>query len=473
MTDPAPGAPWARRATVTGVVAVVLVIAGLVAALWRPWAPSLPPVATDLDRLAPELATAIARYRAPRRMLALGLELLAVAVPVALVLTAGGRRLLRLAAGRDHAGWRGPARGALVAVVVVGLGRLLALPAVAWAGLVQDGAWGVRTAPAAAWWGRVATGIGIELVVMALLGAAVVWLLRRRPRAWVGDVVVLGVLGVAVATVVWPAVVLPLTTPVEPLGDGPQAAAVRRTLDDAGLGDLPVAVQVRSDRDVRSNAVVHGLGPTRRVVIDDTLLARPVDEVVAVVAHELAHQQHRDVERAVLASAVLVALLAVAVHRVWADPSRRRRLLGDDVPAAPHDPRVVAVALAVAAVVGLAAEPVALWHSRRVEAAADAAAFRNGAEPATTVRLQRRLAIDNLGAMAVPTWERLAWWSHPTPAARIRAAVARAERTGEPLPDLATLVAEEASDPPAWWPPPGRAPQTSDRASTVPGPGSS
>lgn len=455
MTASGPDAPGSPRASLTGVLAVGLVVAGVVAALWRPWAPTLPPVVTDLDRLAPDVAAAIARYRAPRRVLVVVLELVAVAVPVALVLTAGGRRVLARVAGRDHAGWRGPLRGGLVAIVVVGTGRLLALPVVAWAGLVQDGTWGVRTAPAAAWWGRVATGIAIELGVMAMLGAAVVWLLRRRPRRWVGDAVVLGVLGVAIATVVWPAVVLPLTTPVEPLGPGPQAAAVRATLDAAGFDDLPVAVQVRSDRDLRSNAVVHGLGPTRRVVIDDTLLARPVDEVVAVVAHELAHQQHRDVERAVVASGILVAVLAVAVHRVWATSDRRRRLLGSGDPVVPHDPRVVAVALAVAAVVGLVAEPVALWHSRRVEAAADAAAFRNGADPATTVRLQRRLAIDNLGAMDVPTWERVAWWSHPTPARRIDAAVARAERTSTPLPDLATLLAEEADDLPGWWPPPG------------------
>lgn len=455
MTPSAPGAGGARRLTAAGVAAVVLVATGLVAALWRPWPPVLPEVATDLDRLAPEVAAAIARYRAPRRVLALLLDVVAVAVPVAVVATAAGRRLLARVAGRDHHGWRGPVRGGMVAVVVVGIGRIVALPVVAWAGLVQDGAWGVRTASASAWWGRVATGIGIELAVMALLGAGVTWLVRRRPRTWAADAVVLGVLGVAVATIVWPAVVLPLTTPVEPLGAGPTASAVRETLDDAGLGALPVAVQVRSDRDVRSNAVVHGLGPTRRVVIDDTLLARPVDEVVAVVAHELAHQQHRDVERAVLASAVLVAVLSLAVHRVWSVPDSRRRILGTVDAVAVSDPRLVAVALAVAAVVSLGAEPVALWHSRRVEAAADATAFGNGAEPATTVRLQRRLAIDNLSAVDVPTWERLAWWSHPTPAMRIRAAVARADATGAPLPSRATLLEEEAADPPAWWPPPG------------------
>lgn len=442
------------RVPLTTVLAVVVVLAGLAVALWRPWAPTLPAVPTDLDRLAPEVADAIARYRAPRRLIALALQVLAVAVPVLVVATARGRRLLARLAGTDHRGWRGPVRGGLVAVGVAGLSRVVALPLQAWAGLVQDGAWGVRTASVAAWWGRVATGVAIELATVAVVGTAVVWLVRRRPRAWVGDAVVLGVAGVALATVVWPAIILPLTTPVRSLGTSPQAEAVRTTLADARLEELPVVVQVRSQRDTRSNAVVHGLGPTRRVVIDDTLLERPVDVVVAVVGHELAHQRHRDVERAVLASSLLVGVLALAVHAVWRRPAVRAWVAGGRA-VAPHDPRIVAVALAVAAVVGIVAEPVALWHARRVEAAADAAAFQLGAEPATAIQLQRRLAIDNLTPPEPPTWERVAWWSHPTPAQRIREAVARAAVTDAPLPTLAELRAEEATDPPAWSPPSG------------------
>ena len=112
---------------------------------------------------------------------------------------------------------------------------------------------------------------------------------------------------------------------VRALGTSPQEQAVQATVAASGLS-LPVVVHERSQRDTRSNAVVHGLGPTRRMVIDDTRLARPVDEVVAVVAHELAHQQLRDVERAVLASAILMGLLAVAVRWGWTDPTARRAM---------------------------------------------------------------------------------------------------------------------------------------------------
>ena len=451
MTAPAPRPGRVRsRLPATWVLAAVLVVAGVLAATWRAWPTAPPPVATDLDRLAPDVAAAIARYRQPRLVLSLVVRGLSVAVPMVLVATGRGRALLARLAGRRHAGWRGPVRGAVVAVAVLGLSRLAALPVQAWAGVVQDGAWQVRTASAAAWWGRVLTSLALELAVVALLGAGLVWLVRRRPRAWPGDAVVLGVAAVATTTLLWPALVLPLTTPVQPLGEGPTADAVRAVVAGAGMGDLPVVVAERSRRDTRSNAVVHGLGPTRRVVIDDTLLARPVSEVRAVMAHELAHQQHGDVGRAVLSSALLVALLAAATALVWDRPRVRGALGVSGVPVARDDPRLVAVALAVAVVAGLVAEPVGLWQSRRVEAAADATALHLGADPATVVRLQRRLAIDNLTPMQVPTWERWAWWSHPTPSERVEDAVAQAGAAGASLPSRADLLVEEAADPPAW-----------------------
>ena len=56
-----------------------------------------------------------------------------------------------------------------------------------------------------------------------------------------------------------------------------------------------------SRRTTAANAYVTGLGPTKRVVLFDTLLDRYTrDEIRLVVAHELAHVRHRDVMRSVL-----------------------------------------------------------------------------------------------------------------------------------------------------------------------------
>ena len=62
-----------------------------------------------------------------------------------------------------------------------------------------------------------------------------------------------------------------------------------------------------SRRTTAANAYVSGLGPTKRVVLFDTLLDRySRDEIRLVVAHELGHVRHRDVSRNI-AFAALVA----------------------------------------------------------------------------------------------------------------------------------------------------------------------
>lgn len=433
------------RPTVSAVLAAGLVLLGVVVTLWRPLAPALPAVTTDLDRLGDDVLAAIQAYREPRIVAVVVLQVLGVLVPLAFVLTRTGRRVVDAVAGQRHERWRGPLRGALLAVALTVTMALVGLPIRAWAGLVQDGAWQVRTEDAASWWVRLATGTAVDLLVVAAVAAGLVWLVRHRPRTWPTDAVLGGVALVAVGALLWPVAVLPLTTPVGPLGDGPTERAVRETIADAGMADLPVAVTRRSEQDVRSNALVAGLGPTRRILVDDTLLARPTDEVVAVVAHELAHGRHHDVVRAVLGSAALVLVLMLVVHAVWQRVRRwngRRRAV--------DDPRLVVVGLVTMALLTPVLEPVGLWQSRRVETAADAAAHDLGAAPDTTIRLQRRLAIDNLQPLVLPTWQVVLWSSHPSGADRVRNAVARARRDGASLPSRAELLAEEAADPPAW-----------------------
>ena len=63
------------------------------------------------------------------------------------------------------------------------------------------------------------------------------------------------------------------------------------------------------------NAYVSGLGPSRRIVVYDTLLRQaPAEEVVSVVAHELAHAKHRDVVTGTLLGAGGAAAAVVGLY---------------------------------------------------------------------------------------------------------------------------------------------------------------
>ena len=63
----------------------------------------------------------------------------------------------------------------------------------------------------------------------------------------------------------------------------------------------------------RAHATLVGLGPTRRILLSDTLLAHySDDEIEVVVAHKLGHHVHRDVWQ-MIAFEFLVVLTALAV----------------------------------------------------------------------------------------------------------------------------------------------------------------
>ena len=132
--------------------------------------------------------------------------------------------------------------------------------------------------------------------------ATVAELTRRYPRGW--WLPAAGGLGRASArcsAALAPVVLDPLFNDFTPLPEGETRADVL----DAGRR-RPGSGWARCTRSTPAAApppptpTSPGLGPTKRVVLFDTLLDRySRDEVRVVVAHELAHVRHRDVLRGV------------------------------------------------------------------------------------------------------------------------------------------------------------------------------
>jgi STE24 endopeptidase len=429
------GRHWSAPAVAATVIAVV----GVVFGVWRPWAPALPPATTDLATFTPAVMDTVAAYRAPRVVAAILARAFAVAVPVLVVVTPLGRRFVGAVAGD---GDRRPLlRAALLAGSVSLLVWAAVTPIAVWAGLIHDGAWGLRTASAALWWrDRLVAGL-LNAVLAAVLGAAVLALLRKRPVTWPWHATWMATAAIGLLSFLWPLVVAPLFLPARPLEDGPVRDAVTAVLDEAGMADAKIEVAAASTRTTRVNAMVTGLGPSRRVVLHDTLLERPLPEVEAVLAHELGHRLHRDIARGVGASVPAILLGAFVLRRL-VDRRRVQRAVGAGGPA---DPAMIAVVFAAIAVMQAVSEPAVLWYSRQVEAAADHRALVLGDDPAALIGIKRAFVVQDLAMPDPPGWQVALLSTHPPVGARIRYAAAYAALHGIPLPDLA---AYEAAEPP-------------------------
>jgi STE24 endopeptidase len=433
--DPLPPARERGTAVWAG-LAVVLAGLGALLTLVRPLAPALPPGTPSQATFDPALLAAIASYRAPRLALVPLVTVLSVAVPV---LLAGWPRAERWARGVTGDRARAPWRAGAVAVLVGATTWLVTLPLLVWLGVVHEGRWGFRTASPLAWLrdqvlvaGGRWSAIGLGVVV--LLAARARW-----PRSWPYRLTVAATAAAALLVVVHPVVLQPLLLTTTPLPPGPARDAVEEVLAGSMAADLPVVVADASRRTTRVNALITGLGPTEQVVLYDTLLELPAPQVAAVLAHELAHQEHADLARGTLltATAALVGLLLL--RRVLDGSAVRRRVR----PRGPGDPRLVLVVVAAAAVLELVGTPIGGAVSRRVEAAADHRALELGADPAEIVRTVRTFVVRDLAAPDPGPVVHLVYGTHPTPEERIQAAVVAAERAGQEVPTLEDLEAEE------------------------------
>lgn len=426
-------------------LAVLLAAAGVAGSLWRPFAPSLVAIGTDLDAFDPAVIASVRAYSAPRIPVVALATVLPASVLLLTVVTARGRGLVRALAGDagEGAGARMPAwRAGLVALVLTFATSVAGLPLSAWLRLVHDARWEFRTQTAVGWfgdWVAVHTGRAALVAGAVWAGAAA---MRRWPRSWPYRTTVAATGVAAVGVMLHPVLLLPVTLPTEPLG---AAAAPRLTIDPvlqaAGEPDLPVFVAEESRRSTRVNALATGLGPTARVVVYDNLLELPADQVASVVAHEVAHHQHRDLLRGVLLVATAGLPVLLLVRRVVGPEGVRRRVAARN----PSDPRLVGVVLLLIAGSELVSQPALNTVTRHLEAAADVRALEITGDPTTSIASTRTFTVRDLSDPEPPGWIRVMFRTHPSVGERIRLAVAIAERDGLVLPTREAIGEREAT----------------------------
>ena len=325
---------------------------------------------------------------------------------------------------------------AAVAAVTTALNSHWVLAVCAGVALVSTTGWLVNLIPAAmsrrvlldvglatGSWGRwwrdavLAQGIGLVLTCLAMVG--LIGAARWWPTGWWIVVALIAIVVVVVLSLVVPVVIEPMFNRFTPLAQGP----LRRELMDLAQRDgVPIQDVLVADASKRTsalNAYVSGLGPTRRVVVHDTLVDREKDaEVVAVVAHELGHVVAHDVWFGTLVGALAAAAGVCALELAVGSAS----VLVFGHCAGAYDPAVVGLVLTATAWIGLLATPLMNGVSRRIERRADLHCFALIDDPATVVEMHRALALTNIAALEPPALRYLWFASHPTSPERIKAA---------------------------------------------------
>ncbi len=421
-----PSEPRRRSAALAG-VAVAGAVGAVALMRWRLWSSGVPDVdpAPLTDWFDPaELARSREYRRGIWTMAVAGIPLAALAaLGVALI---GGRwrpGVVRIARGRPWAA--GLIFGVGLSLVTFLVTLPLGIARYAWG---RD--YGIVTQGVAGWLADVGKGLGIQLLISAILGAGAAVLIARAPRLW--WLAMAGVVGafIYLSSLLSPVLIEPLFQRTEPLRDPALSAQILDLARRAGVSADDVKVNDASARTTAANAYVSGLGGSRHIVLYDTLLRDfPPDEVRMVVAHELAHVEKNHVLKGSTWGAVLAVpgLLLVFAVVGWRTGYAKA---GRDADGTNLVLRRLAIAAASVAVITTLSTPLANWVSRAYESEADWQGLQLSHDPSADIALQQGLTERSLGVPDPPEAIQLWFGTHPTSLARI--ALALRYRSREP-----------------------------------------
>lgn len=319
--------------------------------------------------------------------------------------------------------WKGPewAPTVLFALLYFGCFSLVSLPLGVWFGYVREQQYGLSHQSVGSFLldglkGQLVLVVSVTALAFGLFGLA-----RRTPQWW-------WLVGLATS------LALVASTAIDPyrarlyvdqssLPPGPLRTRLTTLLEGAAIPFSDIFVVHTSARSVRVEAAFAGTGPTRTILLSDTILeAMTEDEVVAAVAHEAGHVSESRWLGRVLSPLAIFALLAFVE---WLfRRSTRRGWFGITTHG---DVRVLPLLVLAFDLVSTAIAPASAAVSRERELAADAFSVTLTQDPDALVSLLVKLGRINKIDPSPPRWYVLMGVSHPTILARVEAIQAAAK----------------------------------------------
>ncbi len=355
-------------------------------------------------------------YKRPLKRLGLASTAATVVLFVVLITTEAIPRLL------DSLGVTSFALGLLIGVAVLNvLGSLLDLPISAWVTLSYDKKWDLSTTTTKTFVLDQLKGLVVNTLLLSAIFIPVYAVIRATDSWWIYATLLLMVVALLMAFV-YPVLIMPIFNKFVPLEDGDLKERIDSVADKAGVTIKGSFTMDASRRSRRDNAFVAGFGPTKRVVIYDTMLEHPATTVEHVVAHEIGHYRLQHIFTS-LPAALVSTLITFGLLQLLTTWDALLRVAGVD---RLGDPGSLPLFLALFALIQTGTSLLSAGLSRHHEREADLEALRLLRDPGAMVDVWRRMAPKNIADLE-PTWWKRLTASHPDAAERM----AFAARWGE------------------------------------------
>lgn len=271
-----------------------------------------------------------------------------------------------------------------------------------------------------AWLWDEAKGFLVGLVLAALVVELLYFIMRQVPQHWWliawGAFLLLFILLAQLA----PVILFPIFYKFAPLENEELKARLVKLGERAGTRVRGVYQWKLSEKSKKANAALTGLGNTRRIILADTLLDNySVDEIEAVLAHELGHHVHRHIFKSILMQAAITFIGFWTASLVLHYAIERRHMFETLT-----DFASLPLLMLVATLLSLLALPLLNAYSRFNERQADRYAFKSIPHVKPFIAAMNKLADQNLAERSPSKWVEWFFHSHPAISRRLAAAEA-------------------------------------------------
>jgi len=333
-------------------------------------------------------------------------------------------------------------QSALYGVLFIVVATVASLPWTIWEGYVREHSYGLSNLKFGAWIVEQAKGFGISLVIGTLLIAGLYAIVRRLPRTWWVWGAIAGIAFAFIAIVVSPVVIVPMFNSPTKLADARVVDPILRLARQNGIDATAVWEIDASKQSKRISANVSGALGTERITLNDNLLNRAsLEEIEAVMGHEMGHYVLNHVYKGLMAFGILIVIGFAVVAwlferlRVRYEPSWKVRGISD--PAG-----LPVVALLFAGYMFLIT-PVLNTITRTMEYEADVFGLNTARQPDGFAQIAIKLS--EYRKLDPGPWEERIFFDHPSGHTRIYTAMRWKAENLPTASDATTPSASSAS----------------------------
>lgn len=314
--------------------------------------------------------------------------------------------------------WKGPGWGAalIFALLCLALETAIDLPTTIYMGYFHEHAFGLSNYTAGKYAADLFKAVGVDILARCMLAFGLFALVRRLTYWWL----ILGVAGTVVLMI--SAALDPYRARLyfdqTPLPAGELREKITALMKQAEVDFQDVLVEKTSKASKKVNAYFAGSGPTRTIVLGDTLLKEmKTDEVLAAVAHEAGHTKESRWPNRIASGFAFLAFLFF-VDRLLRLTHRKGWFGVTEV----ADIRALPLIFTAFALIQICISPFTGYFSREREREADRFALALTKDPDAFQRMLKAARRVNKADPDPPLWAVLRGKSHPTYRERFEAA---------------------------------------------------